>query len=176
MTDLDALLANEPIATPTVNVATERKCRRHRWVRGTDGVMPEFGVYYGDGPDPGYADWRCDRCGKPQDTALSRRGKNNRNRGNAIERAVAAQLGLRRVGQFGGPDDVSGAMFAGQVKSGTAFSEKLWRWLKSVPVNADQTAILVVTDAPGPGHRRRAIVVVDLADWVSLHGPEVDAA
>ncbi len=67
-------------------------------------------------------------------------------------------------------------MFAGQVKSGAVFSEKLWRWLKAVPVKADQTAILVITDAPGPGHRRRAVVVVDLADWVSLHGPEVDAA
>jgi hypothetical protein len=162
MDDLDALLENQPITPPTLaGTPTARKCRRHVWAAG--GIN-------------GTADIQCLRCGRAQNIALSRRGKNNRSRGNAIEREVAAQLGLRRVGQFGGPDDIKGAMFAGQVKSGAAFSEKLWRWLKAVPVDASQTAILVITDAPGPGHRRRAVVVVDLADWIGLHGPEVDAA
>ncbi len=158
MDDLDALLENQPIAPPTLaGEPTARKCRRHLWIFTATPV-------------------KCIRCQALYDPAASRRGKNNRSRGNAIEREVAAQLGLRRVGQFGGPDDIKGAMFAGQVKSGAAFSEKLWRWLKAVPVDASQTAILVITDAPGPGHRRRAVVVVDLADWIGLHGPEVEAA
>jgi hypothetical protein len=38
-----------------------------------------------------------------------------------------------------------------------------------VPVNAGQTPLLVVTDAPGPGHRRRAMVILDIDDWADLH-------
>lgn len=113
----------------------------------------------------------CSRCGRFRDETRARRGKNNRARGNAIEREVAAKLGLRRVGQYGGADDVRGLAFAGQVKSGTAFPLKLWRWLKAVPVNAGETAILVITDAPGPGHQRRGLVILDLEDWRALHGP-----
>jgi hypothetical protein len=131
-----------------------RKCRRHDWVATV--------------PDPTVLS--CRRCLKVRDDAATRRGKNNRARGNAIERAVGKELGLRRVGQFGGPDDLSGLAFAAQVKSGGSFSERYWAWLKAVPVTADQTPILVVTDAPGPGHKRRAMVVIELSDWRSLHG------
>jgi hypothetical protein len=113
----------------------------------------------------------CGSCQKMLDPAVARRGRNNRARGNAIEREIAAKLGLRRVGQYGGADDIRGLAFAGQVKSGTAYPEKFHRWLKAVPVNAGETAILVVTDAPGPGHQRRALVILDLSDWTALHGP-----
>lgn len=115
----------------------------------------------------------CLICNQPQDMAASRRGRTNRSRGNAIEREVAKQLGLRRVGMFGGPEDVGTAAdpFLVSVKSGSGyFSERYWAQLKRLPVGADQTALLVVTDAPGPGHKRRAVVVLDLADWLALHG------
>ena len=113
----------------------------------------------------------CLSCGKELDPAAARRGRNNRQRGNAIERDIAKLLGLRRVGQFGGPEDVSGDMFIVQVKSGGAFSERFWSWLKALPQNAGQTPLLVVTDAPGPGHKRRAVVILDLDEWIALHGP-----
>lgn len=113
----------------------------------------------------------CGRCGKAIAAEASRRGRTSRSRGNAIEREVGKRLGLRRVGQYGGPDDLAGEMFAVQVKSGGSFPEKFWRWIKAVPSNASQTPLLVVTDAPGPGYRRRAVVVLDLDDWISLHGP-----
>jgi hypothetical protein len=98
---------------------------------------------------------------------------NSRNRGNAIEREIAHKLGLKRVGMYGGPDDIGSAAqpFIGQVKSGKSFPERLYRWLKALPSNANQTPILVMTDAPGPGIRRRALVIVTLEDWISLHGP-----
>ena len=131
-----------------------RTCKRHVWVQG----------YHDDVP-------RCQRCNRWQDATASRRGRNNRARGNAIEREIGKRLGLRRVGQYGGPDDLAGEMFAAQVKSGAAFPERLWGWLKAVPVNGAQTALLVVTDAPGPGHARRAVVVLDIGDWIALHGP-----
>ena len=139
---------------PPANLAAPapKKCKRHLWV-GYDGVF------------------RCDRCGRPHDPVATKRGKNNRSRGNAIERSIGHTLGLKRVGQYGGPDDLSGELFSVQVKSGGAFSERFWSWLKAVPANAGQTPLLVVTDAPGPGHRRRAVVVLELDEWVALHGP-----
>jgi hypothetical protein len=142
-------------AEPRPALAPPRRCAHPRQYRrgGEDGT-----VY-------------CGRCSKVFDPAVSRRGRTNRSRGNAIEREVAARLGLARVGQYGGPDDVRGLAFAGQVKSGGSFPERIWRWLRAVPVQAGQTPIVVITDAPGPGHKRRGVVVVDLEDWIALHGP-----
>ena len=139
--------------------APAKVCRRHEWLMVLD---------FTDGRQSRIV---CQRCGKVRDDATSRRGRTNRSRGNSIERDIGKQLGLRRVGQFGGPDDLSGEMFAAQVKSGGAFSERWWSWLRAVPVNAGQTPLLVVTDAPGPGHRRRAVVVIEIGDWIALHGP-----
>jgi hypothetical protein len=130
-----------------------RVCRRHVWVL-----------------NPVTDEMRCNRCPKVYDPAATRRGRTNRSRGNAIERDVAKALGMRRTGQYGGPDDARGEMFAAQVKSGGAYPERLHKWLKGVPVDAGQVAILVVTDAPGPGHKRRGLVVLDLDDWRDLHG------
>jgi hypothetical protein len=149
MTDWDPLTPANPAAQKP------RICRKHEWTWA--GLTPEEGE-------------KCRRCPRVRDVLVSRRNRNNRSRGNAIERSVAASLGMRRVGQYGGPDDARGSLFAAQVKSGTAYPERLHRWLKAVPVAAGQVAILVITDAPGSGHgRRRGLVVLDLDDWKDLH-------
>jgi hypothetical protein len=135
-------------------------CRRHDW-RFVYPAPPEGEIY------------RCARCGAIRSPESARRGRNNRQRGNSIEREVGKALGLTRVGQYGTPTDLGATAepFAVQVKSGGAFSERQWSWLKAVPTTASQTPLLVIADAPGPGHRRRAVVVLDLADWIALHGP-----
>lgn len=140
--------------TPANPAAAPKRCRRHDWEQAVGRVA------------------YCTRCGKVRDEAATRRGRNNRARGNAIEREIGKALGLRRVGQYGGPDDLTSPMFAAQVKSGGAFSERYWSWLRAIPTTAGQTPLLVVTDAPGPGHRRRAVVVVTIEDWQALHGGE----
>lgn len=117
----------------------------------------------------------CGRCGVELDPLVQRRGRNNRSRGNAIERELGKRLGLRRVGQFGGPEDLMNDLFSAQVKSGGAFPERLWSWLKQVPTKAGQTALLIVADAPGPGRRRRGLVILDIDDWEPLHGRDSDA-
>lgn len=117
---------------------------------------------------------KCLLCGHITDPVKARRGRNNRNRGNSIERELGKRLGLRRVGQFGGPEDLMNDLFSAQVKSGGAFPERLWGWLKQVPTKAGQTALLVVADAPGPGRRRRGVVVIDIDDWQALHGRDAD--
>ena len=61
-------------------------------------------------------------------------------------------------------------MFAYESKSGGSFHERLWRWLKGIPTTGGRTPVLIVTDAPGPGHRARSVVIVDFDDWKDLHG------
>ena len=104
------------------------------------------------------------------DPERSRRGRSNRRRGNDFERALAAELAGRRVGQYGEPADVVTPLFAVQAKVGGCFSERYWRWLSALPRSGGRTPILIVGDAPGPGFRRRAVVVMDLADFRDLHG------
>jgi hypothetical protein len=161
MTDLDDLPFDYPSeANPA---APKPKCRAHLWINlvAADGCIVKTS---------------CQRCGRERNEDATRRGRNNRSRGNSIEREIGKRLGLRRVGQFGGPEDLMNDLFAAQVKSGGAFSERLWGWLKQVPVKAGQTALLVVADAPGPGRRRRGVVIVDIDDWEALHGRDAEMA
>lgn len=160
MTTLDDLDLMDAATTPT-GVGSSRKCRRHRW---------EWTTWMDDSRVVTMMEW-CAYCRKRKDPIASRRGRTNRSRGNAVEREIGHRLGLRRVGQYGGPDDLSGEMFAAQVKSGGAFPERLWGWLRAVPVTAGQTALLVVANAPGSGVKRRAVVVLSVEDWIALHGP-----
>ena len=100
----------------------------------------------------------------------SRRGRLNRSRGNAFEREVAKSFGGKRVGQYGGPEDVAAGQFNIQAKCGQMFSEKYWRWLQAVPRKADQIPLLVVSDAPGSGVKRRVVVIIEESDFLDLIG------
>lgn len=101
----------------------------------------------------------------------SRRGKTARARGNAFEREVAAKLGGRRVGQYGDKVDVDvpGCLRV-QCKNGAAYSERLDAWLRAIPVEAGLLRAVVLGDAPGPGRKRRAIIVFDLDEYAAWHG------
>jgi len=110
------------------------------------------------------------RCGAVKDPVVSRRGTNNRKRGNAYELAVAKRLGLRRTGMYGGADDAKGDHMTLQVKVGGMFPETIWRWLSALPRDADRIRAVVIGDAPGPGGRRREVIVFDLSEWTEWHG------
>lgn len=107
-----------------------------------------------------------------QNKARSRRGKNNNNRGKAYERAVAKTLGGVRTGMFGGKDDVQHALLAVQSKNGKAYPERLDKWLRCIPTKTGQIQALVISDAPGPGKRRREMIVMDLTDFVATFIPK----
>ena len=145
--------------TPANPAAPKPKCRRH----GPYKERLDLG-HLGDSA------FECLRCGNVTYEAQMKMGRRNRQRGNSIERELGKKLGMARTGQFGGKDDLSNALFKAQVKSGGYFSERQWAWLKTVPVQAGQTALLVIADTPGPGKRRRAMVMLDLEDWRELHG------
>ena len=104
------------------------------------------------------------------DPAAVRRGRNNRKRGQRIQRERIEGLGgLNLAGNNPNLDGI-GSMFRYESKSGKSFPELPWRWLTGIPVNAAQIPVLIITDAPGPGPKARSIVVVRYSDWRDLHG------
>ena len=105
-----------------------------------------------------------------KNAARSRMGKNNRQRGNGLERRLASELteaGLagERVGQFGLKVDVRALGIIISAKKGGAYSERYDKWLNELTPKADELAALVVEDAPGSGIRARRLVVIH---WESL--------
>lgn len=105
-----------------------------------------------------------------QNKARSRMGKNNRNRGNGLERRLASELteaGLagERVGQYGGKTDVRAIGLIISAKKGGAYSERYDKWLNELMPKADEVAALVLEDAPGSGIKARRMVVIS---WESL--------
>lgn len=150
-----------PLTPPTGNGGSTRKCRRHEWAVNDawDGGAPSPPIH------------QCVRCNAVRDEARQRRGKTARQRGNGYEREVAAKLGGRRVGQFGDQVDVDVPGYLRlQCKNGGAFPERLDRWLRAIPVEAGLLRAVVIGDAPGPGHKRRSLIVFDLDEWASWHG------
>jgi hypothetical protein len=119
---------------------------------------------------PGYE--YCQDCGLSKDDfeARQRRGRNNRKRGQAIQRERIVGLGGRNLAGNNPNLDGIHALFAFEAKSGAAFPERFWKWLKGIPHDADQVPVLIVSDAPGPGRKARTVVVIDYADWKDLHG------
>lgn len=158
--DLDALLKDVPISPPTFSGAQGKpKCRRHRWNTTSFEGRPIV----------------CTWCGAPRDEARSRRGKNAARNGKRIQRERIVALGGRNLAGNNENLDGISEFAAYESKSGrSAFSDRYWRWLTDIPVNANQTRVLIVTDAPGPGHRARSYVVVEYSEWKDLHGEIVE--
>ena len=113
-------------------------------------------------------------CGRVRDEARAKAGRSARKRGNARELELARELGGVKVGMYGGPEDVRAGMFNVQskVRAGAAFPGWQWDELAKLPRSGGRVPVLIVTDAPGHGIRRRAVVVVTLDDWRGLHGEE----
>jgi hypothetical protein len=108
-----------------------------------------------------------------KNAARSRMGKNNRQRGNGLERRLAAELteaGLagERVGQYGGKTDVRALGLIISAKKGGAYSERFDKWLNELTPKADEVAALVVEDAPGSGIKARRMVVIHWETLVQL--------
>lgn len=144
-----------------------RRCRRHEWAGSLDNPYSTGGA----------GDWRCVRCGKPYDSQASRRGRNNRSRGNAIERWVCKLLGISRVGQYGGLNDggASTDHLVVQVKSGGAHQAALLAKIHTVPANGDQLRGWVTVSTPGAGHPREGVISFDLREFAGWYGKGIPA-
>lgn len=186
MTDLDSLdLFTDPDWPPSPVVEREpRKCKRHDWVPGWQKSEPSFRWSVEQQWPDDVPKWGCRRCFRVRDEELSRRNRNNRKRGNSIQRKRITGLGGQNLAGNNPNLDGLGLMFRYESKSAKpglpirpgrklkvpAFPEVLWAILQGIPAYADQTRVLIVTEAPGPGHKARSMVVVDYDDWQQLHG------
>jgi hypothetical protein len=160
MSDLDQALADNPAQPESARTVTTPKARcrgRHVWVLRAAALGEPMPTY-------------CRSCGALRDEARAKRGKSARNRGNQFERDVAKRLGVRRVGQYGGADDVKGDWISVQCKVGTYYPERIDGWLRALPADAGQLRAVVIGDAPGTGGRRRTLVVLDFDDFVDWFG------
>lgn len=146
---------------PVDDMALERKpkvCRHPKWTRVAVAV----------------GGWMCGSCQKVLDPTRAKRGKNSRTRGNAYERSVAARLGVKRVGQYGGQEDVAGDWIAVQCKVGGYYPLTIDRWLRAIPARADRLRAVVIGDAPGSSGKRRELIVLDFDDFIDWFGGSHD--
>ena len=152
--------------TPTRNGAVGRRCRRHRYkvlsIDAADSSEGASTIRLGE----------CVHCGKPYNPVASRRGRTSLRAGKDAERAIAkAYPDGKRVGQYGGPDDVVvGDLFVVQSKAGVRFPGWMWDELAKLPRTGGRIPTLIVSDRPGPGRPTRRIVVRMMADDLDLHG------
>jgi len=147
--------------------AVGRKCRRHEWA--LDWYLP-------DDADPSERSLSaravCRKCRAVRDDVKAKRGKSARRHGNDFEREVCHLLGIRHTGQYGGPEDGGDAedWIAVQCKVGVAYPERIDGWLRAIPVRADRQRAVVIGDSPGPGKKRRAIIVLELGEFCQWYG------
>lgn len=161
----DDLPFDYPDTAPATGAGVARKCRHPRDRRTlTDYMAADSRVIEHR--------YQCGSCGHIFDPARQAMGRRANRRGRRIQKQAMERAGLTNLpGNIPGLDGTH-SMFRGESKSGGRFPELLWRWLKAIPAAPGQVPILVVSDAPGPGHKRRQVVVLELADWRLLHGED----
>lgn len=156
----DALAGTTPEPVTATTTATPRKCRRHEWVQ--PGAEEPF---------------ECWRCGKPKDSVRSRRGRNNRKRGNAAELDVARAVGGRKVGPLGHPWDVEMPGYCRiQVKKLATPPS-----LRFIAAELARIARAPGEEMPGfvwvePGRDGERLIVFRLRDFAERHGVPTEEA
>jgi hypothetical protein len=143
--------------TPKPRSAAPRPCRRHAW-------------YYYDldgAPFPGI----CQLCGKLKDAALSKRGRNNRKRGNSHELSVARKYGGEKVGQLGLPEDIRGGEYRTQVKTHQRPAPAEWRkaFAALEAVTDNRTPRLIVRFLQ-PGVPADDYIIIKGSTWLDRFG------
>lgn len=154
-TDLDELLADQPIAPPTLAGAEGRRpCGHSRSLR-----TPNVG-----------GGWTC-RCGKVVSVQRVRAGKRSRRRGNNGELRSRDRYGWIRVGQYGGIDDLLGERFIVQQKTTKAnppatFTGNFTR----LDERAGGRVSLVLLSYVRQGVAADDYIVIRGRDWLALMG------
>lgn len=173
MTDLDdALDATGGFSgtEPATNAGeTRRKCTHPRKFRFREFVDLAGGATISNDV--------CTRCGHRFDPERQRRGRAVGKRGKAHERDGLRRLGITNVGGLNRERDGGDRLDPFVVQWKSYVPKRFPGWmldeigkLRQVGLMPSQTPILAVTEAR-QGVKRRGIVVVDLDDWIALHGP-----
>ena len=130
-------------------------CTRHQWYRAVGG------------------NWCCSKCFITRDDAKSKRGLNNRKRGNAAELDVARLLGGNKVGPLGLPYDVEMPGYARLQVRKLSVPPSLRRVIQAL--DAIEPAHLPSLAMPGygwvePGRGGASLIVFRLKDFAERHG------
>ena len=114
-------------------------------------------------------------CSAVKDEAATRKGRNNRKRGNAFEVTVARKLkrvlATYRKGQYGGKTDVGSSLVVVQCKKvASLFPKRINALLREVEAEAtaDQFPMVALSNVPGAGGTTQELVVMDLNDLANL--------
>jgi len=141
------------------NGATGRpKCRRHEWA-----------AFTGLDNQPGYV---CTSCGTIKDAAASRRGRNNRSRGNRAELAVARRYGGEKTGPLQQAEDIRGRDWRTQVKTHQGRPPARWRKVFAALDTQHDGRLprLIERYLPGQGIAADDYIVVRGSDWLAWFG------
>jgi hypothetical protein len=173
VTDLDELLADQPIEPPTLSGAAGRpKCgRRHQWkfmaavyetdpIDGCETLLDREHAY-------------CVRCGTVRDEVKARRGKTSRNYGNRAELKVAKTYGGEKIGHAGGPVDVRGKDWNTQVKTHRRLPPAEWRKaFGAMEASGERLPRLLLRFVLGPGLPPDDYIVVPGKAWLDWFGKD----
>ena len=168
---------------PRVETAEPRKCRHPRPKRVPSSWLRVMKWYEPDHPEwllmdkTNAIDW-CNPdyggCGHVFRREVVKRNRNNRKRGNSIERLVCNDLGVTPRGRFGDPVDGGSDVdpYLVQVKTGGFYSPVQQRIIDAMDgQRRGRPAILVTVETPGPGHRARRLVTMTYEDFRWLVDP-----
>lgn len=149
MTDLDALLATFPPEPERIVLPRTPQRHRHEWLLG--GVSSV-----------------CMRCGKERDES-SRRGRSARRLGADGERRSEKRYGMRKVGEFGGPDDLSNDLFLAQQKTTRRAAPLRWKSIfAALDARAGGRTPLLILSYVHHGRETEDFVVLRGRDWAAL--------
>jgi hypothetical protein len=140
-----------------------RKCRKHVWGNKTTRYrMQPIG-------EPENIT-TCIRCGRLQDLALSRRGKQSRNYGNRAELKAANKYGGTKIGAAGGPVDIRGKDFATQMKTHRRPVPSEWRKVFAAMGQENRCRRLLLRFVQGPGVAPADFFVFQADDFLDWFG------
>jgi hypothetical protein len=161
MSDLPFDVAEQPTARTVVG--SPKRCRRHEWTWSQEQDDPQSRVL-------DYVE-RCRFCDRVRDPVLSRRGKNNRKRGNAAELDVARAIGGQKMGPLGLPWDVEVAGYARLQVRKYANPQSL----RAIAAELARIAKTPGIEQPGyvwlePGRNGEKLIVFRLREFTEHHG------
>jgi hypothetical protein len=116
----------------------------------------------------------CFHCGVPYNPITSKRGRNNRRRGNSHELAVARKYGGEKVGPLGLPEDIRGDRWATQVKTRQGSPPVEWTAIFQALEGSrgDLAPRLLIRYLRGPGLKPIDFIVVRGDDWLDEFGKD----
>ena len=117
--------------------------------------------------------YTCEKCGKFVSAEKSLKGKRANKAGRRQSWEIAKDMGGTNHEVEGVKYDVLNDLYAVQSKRGPAVPERLWKWLQDLPRVGGRHPVLVIRDAPGPGIKRRGIVIQSYEDFIDTTGVKV---